>query len=113
MLEITTKPLRRCDLITVKGRVDSASVEELKNALENSIIGGGQHNIVLNLSGVTFMSSAGLRQLLDTQKKCKSLKRGDLVLSEIPKNIKDVLDLAGLTTLFKIYASDVEAVGDF
>ena len=113
MLEIATTQLRRCDLISVKGRIDSASVVELKNALDNSIIGGGQHNIVLNLSGVTFMSSAGLRQLLDTQKKCKSLKRGDLVLSEVPKNIKDVLDLAGLTSMFKIYTSDVEAVGDF
>jgi anti-sigma B factor antagonist len=112
MLEITTKPLRRCELLKIEGRVDSASVVELKNALD-SITDAGRHNIVLNLSGVLFMSSAGLRQLLDTQKKCKSLKRGDLVLAEVPQKIKDVLDLSGLTEMFKIYETDVEAVGDF
>jgi len=112
MLEITSQKLRRCDLVKVAGRIDSATTPDLKEVLD-SITGAGQHKIVLNLSEVSFLSSAGLRQLLDTQKQCQSLKRGDLVLAEAPQKLKDVLDLAGLTPLFKLYETEVEAVGDF
>jgi len=112
MFEISTKELRRCDVVRVKGRVDSATAPELKTAFE-SIIDAGRFKIVLNLSEVTFMSSAGLRQLLDALKTCKRWNRGNLVLADVPVNIKEVLDLAGLTELFLIYDDETDAVGSF
>jgi anti-anti-sigma factor len=109
---ISSQQLNRCDLIAVTGRVDSASTPELREALD-AVTDAGRFNIVLNLSGVPFMSSAGLRQLLDTSKTCKQLSRGRLVLSEVPQKLIEVLDLAGLIDLFTLYETDVEAVGSF
>jgi anti-anti-sigma regulatory factor len=51
--------------------------------------------------------------LIDTQSTCKKLNRGELVLAEVPPRIKEVLDLAGLTPLFKIFETETEAVGSF
>ncbi len=111
-MEVTTKQLRRCDLVTVKGRIDADSVKELDQALD-AIKNVGRYKIVLNMKDVTYVSSAGLSELIDTQNTCKQLNRGELVLAEVPPRIKEVLDLAGLTPLFKIVDSEVEAVGSF
>ncbi len=111
-MEVTTKELRRCDLVSAEGRIDSATAKILAQTLA-SIKEAGRYKIVLNMKNVTFISSAGLGELISTQKTCKHLKRGELVLAEVPSQIEGVLDLAGLKPLFKIFDSEVEAVGSF
>jgi anti-anti-sigma regulatory factor len=54
-----------------------------------------------------------LGELINTQKTCKHLKRGELVLAEVPPRIKEAMDLAGLKPLFKIFDTEVDAVGSF
>jgi anti-sigma B factor antagonist len=112
MLEITTQELRRCDVVRAKGRVDSGTVSDLKAAFD-SITEANRFKIVFNMEEVAFMSSAGLRQMIETMKTCKRFNRGDLILAAVPANMKDVLELAGLTPIFKVYNSEVEAVGSF
>ena len=112
MLDITTQELRRCDVVRGKGRIDSATVNDLKSAFE-TITEAGRFKIVFNMADVAFMSSAGLRQMIETMKVCKRFNRGDLILAEVPQSMKDVLELAGLTPIFKIYDTEVEAVGSF
>jgi anti-sigma B factor antagonist len=51
--------------------------------------------------------------LIDTQKRCKRLNRGEIVLVEVPEPIYETFDLAGFLPLFQIFDSDVEAVGSF
>ncbi len=111
-MQIASKQLRRCDVVTVKGRIDAGTVGELSKALAK-LKEAGRYRIVLNLRDVTFISSAGLSELIATQKACKQLKRGELVLAEISPRVTEVLELAGLTPLFKVFATEVEAVGSF
>ncbi len=111
-MEVTTKKMRRCDLVVAKGRIDAATVTTLAEAL-NEIKKVGRYKIVLNIKDVTYISSAGLSELIDTQNTCKHLKRGELVLAEVPERIKETLELAGLTPLFKIFDNELEAVGSF
>ena len=111
-MEITTKKLRRCDLVIAKGRIDSSTVEDLTKALA-AIKEAGRYKIVLSMKDVTFISSIGLSELIDTQKTCKRLNRGELILAEAPQRIKEALELAGLTALFNMFDSETEAVGSF
>ncbi|MEW5959911.1 MAG: STAS domain-containing protein [Chloroflexota bacterium] len=111
-MEVTSKQLRRCDLVVAKGRIDASTVKVLSHALAE-IKEAGRYKIVLNMKDVTYISSAGLSELIDTQNTCKQLSRGELVLVEVSPRIKDVLDLAGLTPLFNIFDTEVEAVGNF
>ncbi len=112
MLEITGQELRRCDLVKVRGRVDSDTAPELGRALHD-IIKAGRFKIVLNVSGVSFMSSAGLRQLIDILKTCKRWNRGNLLLAEASPKLYEVLELAGLLSIFSVYKTEAEAVGSF
>lgn len=111
-MEVTIKELRRCDLVVAKGRIDSSTVKDLAEAFDK-ITDAGRHKIVLNMKDVTYISSAGLSELIDTQNTCKYLKRGELVLAEAPPRIKEVLELAGLTPLFRLFDTEIEAVGSF
>lgn len=111
-MEITTKRFNSCDMIVVRGRVDSSTAPQLTEALE-SVTGDGRYKIVLDMSGLEYMSSAGFRSLLASQRVCKRYNRGEIVLAVVPERIQEALELAGFTELFKTYGDTVEAVGSF
>jgi len=110
-MEVTTTQYKRCDVVKATGRIDSATAPKLAEALD-AITGAGRYKIVLDLSEVEFMSSAGLRVLISTQKNCKRYNRGELVLSIVPKRIYDALELAGFVPLFKFYDNTLDAVAN-
>jgi anti-sigma B factor antagonist len=62
---------------------------------------------------VEYMSSAGLRVLVNTQKTCKRYNRGELVLALVPKRIYEALELVGFVRLFKFFDNVLDAVGSF
>jgi anti-sigma B factor antagonist len=111
-MEITTQEFKHCDLIKVKGRVDSATAPEFSKVLEQANK-NGRFKIVVEMSELEYMSSAGFRALLATQRNCKRYNRGELVLASVPERIRDALELAGFTELFKIFDNPIEAVGSF
>jgi anti-sigma B factor antagonist len=111
-MEITTQEFKHCDLVKVKGRVDSSTAPEFTKALESSS-NNSRFNIVVDMSELEYMSSAGFRALLATQRNCKRYNRGELVLVAVPVRIKEALELAGFTELFKSYADTLTAVGSF
>jgi anti-sigma B factor antagonist len=111
-MEIKTTTLKRCVLINVSGRVDSATAPDLQKDI-NEVIEEGNYKLVLDLQQVDFISSAGLWVLVNAQKKCKRFNRGELVLAAVPKRIFDALDLAGFIPYFKTFEDSTKAVGSF
>lgn len=111
-MEITTQEFKHCDLIKVKGRVDSATAPDFSKALEKTN-NDGKFKIAVDMSELEYMSSAGFRALLATQRNCKRYNRGELVLVGIPERIREALELAGFTELFKTFDDPLEAVGSF
>jgi anti-sigma B factor antagonist len=110
-MEITHSMLKHCDLVKVKGRIDSYTAPQLAETF-NKITDDGRFKLVLDMSDLEFMSSAGLRALINTQKVCKRYNRGALVLVAVPSNIHAALDLAGFIPLFTLFDDVVTAVGN-
>jgi anti-anti-sigma factor len=111
-MEITTKQLKRVDVVTVSGRIDSAAAPDLDKVLR-SIVDEGRFRICMDIEGLEYISSGGLKVLISILKACRRWNRGDLRLAGMPPRIAEVFDLAGLSPLFKIYPNAVEAVGSF
>ena len=111
-MEITVKEFKHCDMITVKGRVDSSTAPQLAQALE-AANDGGKYKLVVNMEGLEYMSSAGFRALLAAQRNCKRYNRGEVVLATVPERIREALELAGFTELFKTFDDSLMAVGHF
>jgi anti-sigma B factor antagonist len=110
-MEVTTKQFKHCDLLAVKGRVDSATSPKLSEALD-AIAAEGHYKIVLDMSELEYMSSAGFRALIAAQRNCKRYNRGEVVLASVPVNINSALELAGFTILFRIFPDITTAVGN-
>lgn len=111
-MEITTKHLKRCDLVKATGRIDTNTSPQLAETFK-AINDAGRFKIVFDMSGVEFISSAGLRVLIDTQRTCKRWNRGQVVLASVPERIYNALDLAGFIPLFKFFDDLTDAVGSF
>jgi len=111
-MEITTKHYKHCDLLSLKGKVDSYTAPDLTKAIE-TLNHDGQFKIVLGLGELEYMSSAGFRALLIGQRNCKRYNRGEMILAAVPKKIMDALELTGFTPLFRIFDDVTAAVGSF
>lgn len=111
MLDISVQSLKRVDLITLSGRVDSSTAPELEETLEDRI-DEGRYNLVLDLSDVNYLSSAGLRALVSALRTCKK-KGGDVRIANPSERVSEVMSLAGLDSLFSMYDDVTVAVGSY
>jgi anti-sigma B factor antagonist len=110
-LDISVNSLKRVQLVTVAGRVDSNTAPEMDQTLKG-LMNNGNYNLVIELTDVNYLSSAGLRSLVAALRECKR-QRGDVVLVSPSERVLEVLKLAGLDTLFRVYDNSTEAVGSF
>ena len=88
-LGINVEKLKRVVLITVDGRIDSTNASDLDDTLKETM-NEGHNNLIVNLSGVEYMSSAGLRALVSALRECKK-NRGNLVMSAPSARVAEVL----------------------
>jgi anti-anti-sigma factor len=111
-MEVTVTSIDNCDLVVIKGRIDSYTAPNLSDTL-NEITKHDIYKIILNMSDVSYVSSAGLRVLIDVQKTCKKLNQGEVLLVNIPQRVYETLELAGFVPLFKFYNNVPSALASF
>ena len=111
MVEISTESYKRADVLTVSGRIDSSNASELENALSD-LTDNERYNVVLDLSGIQYMSSAGLRAIVGSYRECRT-HGGDVRIANPSDRAREVFDLAGLTAIFTIFDDTTSAVGSF
>jgi len=111
-MEVTENSVNDCEIVTINGRIDSYTSPQLSDAL-NQITTLNIFKIILDLSDVTYISSAGLRVLIDIQKKCKKNNQGEVVLVNSPQRVYDTLELAGFVALFKFHGDVPSALAEF
>ncbi len=110
-MDVTISEMRRVTLLEVSGRVDSTNASQLGETLMSQI-DAGRYQLVIDLSGVSYMSSAGLREMVAAVKKVRQYN-GDLRIATPSDRVREVLDLAGLSAIFQIFPTQVDAVGSY
>jgi anti-anti-sigma factor len=110
-MDVTISEMRRVTLLEVSGRVDSTNASQLGETLMSQI-DAGRYQLVIDLSRVSYMSSAGLREMVAAVKKVRQYN-GDLRIATPSERVREVLDLAGLSAIFQIFPTQVDAVGSY
>lgn len=110
MINVNVDSVENVTLVKVQGRVDSMNANQLGDALAEEIE-SGHVQIVLDLAGVDYMSSAGLREIVNALKKVKP--HGDLRIAQPTDRVLEVLEMAGLNTILKIFNTQTEALGSY
>lgn len=94
-------------VMRVTGRLDAASSPQLEKQI-NSIIDAGHFKLVLNLTGVDYLSSAGMRLMLSVSKRLKNLE-GKVVVCHLNDEVLEVIKMAGFTQVLEIYPTEEES----
>ncbi|MCX6267116.1 MAG: STAS domain-containing protein [Bacteroidetes bacterium] len=110
-MEINELKTDQCVIVGITGRLDTTNYSMLEKKLMDLI--DNQHDkILVECSGMDYISSSGLRILLMGLKKVTALK-GKFVLCGLQENIHEIFEISGFTSIFEIHPSREEALKIF
>ena len=95
-------------VLSVAGQVDASTEQGFRDAL-TSVLAHGVPRIVVDLSGVGFMSSAGIGVLMGVRRVLADAG-GSLVLAAPHGEVAQVLSIAGVAEVIPVAASVPDAV---
>jgi stage II sporulation protein AA (anti-sigma F factor antagonist) len=99
-MEIQSKKEVNATVVTITGRMDAVTAPQYEKAL-NELIAAGEIAYVIDFSGLDYISSAGLRGLLVTAKLLKG-KGGQIRFANVKGTVKEVFDISGFGSIFKM-----------
>jgi anti-sigma B factor antagonist/stage II sporulation protein AA (anti-sigma F factor antagonist) len=104
-------PSRFADAVVLSpaGRIDHASAEPFKDALLSNLGQAGKDPIVLDLGGVEYIASAGLRALMVAAKQAKTQGRS-VVIAALQPVVREVFEISRFTLVFKVFPTVREAL---
>ncbi|MBN2182424.1 MAG: STAS domain-containing protein [Sedimentisphaerales bacterium] len=110
-MKVKIQDYNNVTVIELQGELDSDVMELFKQNIAD-VIAKNKSNIVLDMSGIGFIDSQGLEQLLWARDYCNQNKRG-LRLAGLDENCIRILEMTRLDNEFDHYAELTEAVRSF
>lgn len=107
-MEIAEETVGRVLVIAPSGRLDSNTSQALEDWVLRHFAPGGPPT-VMDLSGLVYVSSAGLRVLLIMAKRARAAKCA-LALCGLSENIQEVFNMSGFDKLFQVYRARGDAL---
>ena len=97
-MTIEIKTNAEATTIEVAGRLDTTTAPALDKTINEDI--KDVKNLILDIKGVTYISSAGLRVLLSAQK--KMLKIGSMKVMNVCQEVMEVFEMTGFADILMI-----------
>jgi anti-anti-sigma factor len=107
-MERETERISGVLVIRCRGRLDAFGAEKLEETLKNSLR-DDDTSAVIDMGEVPYLSSGGIRILLKYRKKLKE-RGGILALAKVGPYPRQVLDMAGFSSIFSLYSTPDEAI---
>ena len=85
-------------IMRIEGRLDTTTAPELEKAINGE--GEALKTLVLDFKGVDYISSAGLRVLLTSQKKMNV--QGHMELNNVSEAVMDIFEMTGFADILEI-----------
>jgi len=96
-------------ILALSGRLDTETAADVELALQD-LLAAGERRYLVDLAGIGYVSSAGLRVLLALAKKLDGGK-GELKLCGLNASVRQVFDMTGFSKLFAIFPNRDAALG--
>lgn len=95
-------------VVVLSGRIDAANAKDLQSLLIETV---SVHRalVVVDMAGMTYMTSAGLRVLLIAARRAKTTHTR-IVLSAMPATARALFDTSAFSSLFEIHADADAAI---
>ncbi len=82
----------------LQGRLDTTNAPKLEAELKKSI--SGVQKLIFDFTGLEYISSAGLRVLLTTQKVMN--RQGEMIIRNVNDTINEVFEITGFVDILTI-----------
>src|SRR5882757_5605168 len=107
-MEISSESVGDVGIVTARGRLDGAASGTFADRVQ-SLIGGEKPKLLIDFSGIDFVTSAGLRAVLMIFKRVKALD-GAFALCSVQKPVREVLDITGFAGMIDIHPERAAAL---
>ena len=97
-MTIEIKKSNQETIIEVVGRLDTITAPALDKTINENI--GDTKNLVLDVKGMEYISSAGLRVLLTAQKKMQKI--GSMKVTGVCEEVMEVFEMTGFADILVI-----------
>lgn len=101
LMEILQETVNSVAIIAPKGRLDVTTTPEIEKAFAQ-LFEQNREKILVDCTWLDYISSAGLRALLTAAKSAKKIN-GKIALSCLNKNVKQIFEISGFTSIFDIF----------
>lgn len=97
-------------IITLEGSIDSKTASEVQQKILEASV--NSVNVIIDLTKVDFVSSAGLRVLLMVYRQIKA-KNGKVILVGVSEEIMEVMSMTGFINFFEIVDTVTNAMDSY
>jgi anti-sigma B factor antagonist len=111
-MHIEVRQAKEVMILDLKGRLTAGLGDQILHDAIDELLAEGRRRILLNLSEVSFLDSAGVGELVAGLKTARRFQ-ADLKLLNVGERVYSTLDMARLLPTFEIYGDEGEAVKSF
>lgn len=108
---IEEKKAGAATILKLSGELDAHTAPQLDEKLKESLAAGNA-KLVIVMSGLELISSAGWSIFIETALKCKQ-KGGDIRIAEMKSDAANIFRIMGLSSMIKSFESAAEAAESF
>jgi anti-sigma B factor antagonist len=110
-MQISVKTANEVKVLAFEGRLDSQTSPDAQQQL-TQLMNGGEKKFLVNFEKLDYISSAGLRVLLVAAKQLNTAD-GELRIYCLNEVVREIFDISGFMTIFKVLGSEPEALDGF
>ncbi|NOX33055.1 MAG: STAS domain-containing protein [Deltaproteobacteria bacterium] len=99
-ITITIEKQAKSSIVHVSGKIDATTADELENAMVE-LLEEQEKNIILDMEGTNYISSAGLRVLIVIAK--QMYDSGHFCLCNASDNVQEIIQMSGFNVFMSIY----------
>jgi anti-sigma B factor antagonist len=111
-MEIHTRTVGDVHILDISGKITlGAATKTLRHTVSDLLENGGG-KIVINLTEVNYVDSSGIGELVRTYTTINGVGK-QMVLLNLTKKIRELLVIAKLLTVFRVFDSESVAVASF
>ena len=111
-MNIAERQVGDITIIDLQGSILFEDGDQELRAVVTRLLESGRGKLVLNMSEVPYLDSAGLSEIVRSFVAVKK-RGGRMVLMELTRKVNDLLTIANLLTIFETFDSEAEALQSF
>ncbi|MFP4468613.1 MAG: STAS domain-containing protein [Bacteroidales bacterium] len=107
-MNVTKEELNDHLLLTVDGRLDTTQSDAFEKEMMQ-VLEEGNKKIIMDCSGLNYISSSGLRIFLTMQKRMMAVG-GTFKICNLQPSIQEIFDMSGFSMIFSIFPDQEAAL---